>query len=603
MNDTQIGSEVREKIIFVIVVGLFAVLSFQLFKMQILEEPTYEEKSNENSVKKNIVDAPRGVFFDRNFQVLVSNKPSYTIEIMPSEYDTKLNPLLENIFHLEKGEIKEILYEKRRFSKYQPRRIKRDADMQSIAWLEENKEELPGVKYVVEMQRDYSFGIRGSHLFGYTKEITADQLNLASDVYDIGDYIGFNGIEKTYEHYLRGRNGAQFVLVDSKQRTIGNYLEGSNNIKPEKGYDLILSIDAAAQKVAEEAFKGLRGALVAIDPKTGEVLAMVSAPDFDLADFASVTSQDVWTSLRKDESKPMFNRATMSINPPGSTHKMLLALAALQEGVITQSDYINCQGGLQFGDRFFKCLHVHGKVNVVTAIEKSCNTFFYHTILKLGLDKWAKYSKEFGFGSRTGIDISEESPGIQPDSRYYNRVYGVGKWTRGYVVSLGIGQGELSATPVQLAKYVSLLANNGESVTPHIVKGFIKSGSNEFTPIEYPKVKVDIDKKYFDIVKEGMFDVVQGEGTARNIRTPGLNIAGKTGTAQNPHGKDHAQFIGFAPFEDPKIAVAVIVENVGYGSTYAAPIALKVIKAYLRFKDKPAPVKEVIASADEEEMH
>lgn len=602
MNDSQIGSALREKIIFIIVIGLFAVLSFQLFKMQILDEPAYEVKSNENSVKKSIIDAPRGVFFDRNFKVIVSNKPSYTIEITPSEYNTELNPLLEKIFKLDKGYIQEVLYEKRRFSKYQPRRIKRDADIQSIAWLEENNGKFPGVKYIVEMQRDYSFGINGSHIFGYTKEISAEQLSLANDVYDIGDYIGSSGIEKTYEVYLRGRNGAQFVLVDSKQRTIGNYLEGTHNTKPIKGFDLILSIDAEAQKAAEEAFKGLKGALVAIEPSTGEVLAFVSAPDFNLSDFTSVTSQDIWTNLRIDEDKPLFNRATMSINPPGSTHKMLSALAALQEGIITTSDYINCSGGYQFGNRFFKCTHVHGKVNVITAIEKSCNTFFYQLILKTGFDKWAEYSSKFGFGSKTGIDISEESPGIQPNSEYYNRVYGQGKWTKGYIVSLGIGQGELSTTPVQLAKYVSLIANNGKTRTPHIVKGFIKSGTNEFTPIEYPEVEVKIDQENFDIVKEGMFKVVQGEGTARNIRIPGLNIAGKTGTAQNPHGKDHAQFIGFAPFENPRIAIAVMVENVGFGSTYAAPIAQKVIKAYLRINGNAAINQNIAAKELKENL-
>ncbi|MBU2492563.1 MAG: penicillin-binding protein 2 [Bacteroidetes bacterium] len=602
MNDSQIGSALREKIIFIIVIGLFAVLSFQLFKMQILDEPAYEVKSNENSVKKSIIDAPRGVFFDRNFKVIVSNKPSYTIEITPSEYNTELNPLLEKIFKLDKGYIQEVLYEKRRFSKYQPRRIKRDADIQSIAWLEENNGKFPGVKYIVEMQRDYSFGINGSHIFGYTKEISAEQLSLANDVYDIGDYIGSSGIEKTYEVYLRGRNGAQFVLVDSKQRTIGNYLEGTHNTKPIKGFDLILSIDAEAQKAAEEAFNGLKGALVAIEPSTGEVLAFVSAPDFNLSDFTSVTSQDIWTNLRIDEDKPLFNRATMSINPPGSTHKMLSALAALQEGIITTSDYINCSGGYQFGNRFFKCTHVHGKVNVITAIEKSCNTFFYQLILKTGFDKWAEYSSKFGFGSKTGIDISEESPGIQPNSEYYNRVYGQGKWTKGYIVSLGIGQGELSTTPVQLAKYVSLIANNGKTRTPHIVKGFIKSGTNEFTPIEYPEIEVKIDQENFDIVKEGMFKVVQGEGTARNIRIPGLNIAGKTGTAQNPHGKDHAQFIGFAPFENPRIAIAVMVENVGFGSTYAAPIAQKVIKAYLRINGNAAINQNIAAKELKENL-
>jgi penicillin-binding protein 2 len=375
------------------------------------------------------------------------------------------------------------------------------------------------------------------------------------------------------------------VLVDSRQRIISRYLSGKEDINPIKGKDLVLTLDLPTQKKAEELFLGKKGAVVAIEPSTGEIIAFTSSPSFDLNSFASVTSGATWNDLVNDPDKPLFNRATMSIYPPGSTIKMLEALIGLEENIIDKDYTINCQGGYRFGDRFFKCTHVHGTVDLERSIEKSCNTYYYKLMLDIGLEKWAEYMRKFGFGSKTEVDISEESSGLVPDTEYYNRVYGPRGWTRGFLVSLGIGQGELSATPIQLAQYVSLLANFGETYKPHFVKGYINE-DGELVKFPFEKIRVDIKKENFEIVRKGMYNVVNESGTATWIKRQDVVIAGKTGTSQNPHGKDHALFVGFAPYDNPKIAVAVFVENVGFGSTHAAPIARDLILSYLRL-DQP----------------
>lgn len=582
MNDTNFGSIIRRRIFFVAIILFVSIIFFRLFHMQILEQPLYSTKADENSVKPIYQTAPRGVFFDRNYQVMVGNKPLFTLRITPAEYDNKLTPYLEAILGMPEGYISRILKQNEQISKYIPRRIAKDVNFKVIAWYEENSSKLPGVDYVIETQRDYSFGIMGSHMFGYSKEISSNVLQQRKSEYSMGDEIGFSGIEKTYEDVLRGQKGVKYVLVDSHQKTIGKYKNGEEDKAAIKGYDLVLTIDKEAQLVAEQAFKDKRGALVAIEPSTGEILAFVSAPEFSLQDFATVTSNEVWNKLNADKDKPMFNRATMSIYSPGSTFKMLSALTALEEGIIDTNYRVNCGGGFQFGDRFFKCLHVHGSVNVTTAIEKSCNTFFYQLILKIGLDKWAEYSNKFGFGKKSGIDIPEESPGILPTKKYYDKAFGLDRWPKGILVSLGIGQGELSVTPMQLAQYAALFANYGKSAVPHFLKGYIETTTGKFVEVKPRTFDINISPKSFDVVRYAMYKVVNGAGTAGNIRLPDIAIAGKTGTAQNPHGDDHAVFIGFAPYENPKIAIAVIVENVGFGSVHAAPIARDVIKAYLQ---------------------
>ena len=583
MKSSGFGLIERKSIIFFIIAASFALLAFRLFQMQIINHEEYDEKSASNSIKAIEQTPLRGVFLDRNGEVVVSNIPAYTLRITPAEYDRKLNRILENVLDVDSGYIDKILYNNRIYSKYIPVRIKRGIDFKTVSWLEENSEFLPGVDYIVEMQRGYPAGIMGSHMFGYTKEISPEQLEKENDYYEPGDYVGNNGIEKAYEKYVRGVKGYNYVLVDSRRKEIGRFRNGNADVPSIKGNDLVLSIDADVQRAGEEAFVGYRGAFVAIEPKTGEVLGLGSFPDYDLNEFSYVTSREFLSKLYNDKDKPLFNRATMSIKPPGSTFKIMEAVAALDLGVINTSTTFYCSGGFTYG-RYFKCDGVHGSLNVIHAIEKSCNVFFYNLIYKIGIDNWHNYALKFGFSQKTGIDIGEEAKGFIPSSKYYEKIYGP-NWPRSIMASLGIGQGEVSITPIQLAKYVSLIANDGVTYTPHLVKGYLDNTSKEFVPFKFDKIDVGIDKKIFNIVKQGMFLVVNGSGTAVRIKSNEIQIAGKTGTAQNPHGKDHALFIGFAPFDDPQIAVAVVVENVGFGATYAAPIAKKLIEAYL-LKDK-----------------
>jgi penicillin-binding protein 2 len=589
-----VDSNIRKKILSLIVVGAFAMLVIQLFNMQIVQNELYNEKSAENSIK-GIVQTPlRGVFYDRNYKLLVNNKPAFTLLITPSNYDKKLDHVIETVLNAEPGTISKILKNNSIYSKYIPIRIQRDVNFNVVAWVEENAEKLPGVSYMVELERAYEDSVNGSHMYGYTKEVGKKLLD-EDHFYEMGDFTGYTGIEKTYEKLLRGEKGIKYILVDSKRKEIGKFNEGINDKNSIKGDDLVLSIDADIQKIAEDGFKDKKGALVAIEPKTGEILAFVSAPEYNLNDFTTVTSKDIWSELNNNPDKPLFNRATLSANPPGSTFKMLAAIAALDEGIITTQTTFYCGGGFNFG-RFFKCHGGnHGSLNVIHAIEHSCNSFFYQLILRIGLDKWSEYGKRFGFGQKTGIDISEERPGILPSTDYYNNRYGKNGWTKGFIVSLGIGQGELSVTPLQLANYVSLIANNGKSFTPHLVKGYLDA-NKKLVPFKFPEIDTKVSQNTFDIVKEGMFLVVNGAGTATFVKLPDVNVAGKTGTAQNPHGKDHAWFVGFAPYEDPKIAVAVFVENAGFGATWAAPIAKAVIREYMKKIKNP---KSIIKKAEE----
>jgi penicillin-binding protein 2 len=275
---------------------------------------------------------------------------------------------------------------------------------------------------------------------------------------------------------------------------------------------------------------------------------------------------------------------------------MLAAIAALDMGVIDESYVTTCGGGFTFG-RFFKCHGNHGTVNVVTAIEKSCNSFFYRLIYKIGIDKWKEYATKFGFGNMTGVDLTEEVPGLIPDENYYIKRYGE-KWPRSIMASLGIGQGEVSVTPLQLATYASLIANNGRTKVPHVVKGYLDENSEKLVSLNFQEINTGVSQEALDIVKKGMYLVVNGHGTATHIKLPDIEICGKTGTAQNPHGNDHAWFVGFAPYENPKIAIAVLVENVGFGGTHAAPIAKNVIEAYMNsFKGEGTTFENKIAVA------
>jgi len=450
------GLLTRKLLLFGICLAIAVVLVIRLIQLQLLNQEEYGRESQKNAVKTITITPARGLMFGRNNQIVVDNRPTYTVTITPNEFDTTKFAEVSLLLGIPEDKLKEELRKVKGTNRFNPQRIKRDVDFKTIAYIAENEKLLHGVDYQVESLRLYSDKFRASHIFGYVKEISEKQLaNQIGDYYKQGDLIGVKGLEKTYEDYLRGEKGYEFVNVDVKGREIGSVNDGRDDILPVNGSDIYLSMDEQLQEYTEMLMKNKRGAVIAMDPRNGEILCMVSNPDFDLNIFSGPTDPKILSALMTDKDKPMFNRVTMTNYPPGSTWKMMMGLAGLASGDITTTSTISCPGAFVYGGRTFGDHGAYGSINITRALEVSANTFFYKLALQLGLDNYHKYSAMFGFGKKTGIDISDELPGRLPSVEYYNKVYGVGKWTQGFIVSLGIGQGELGVTPVQMVAYTS----------------------------------------------------------------------------------------------------------------------------------------------------
>lgn len=592
----------RRNTLYIGIALLFILFIARLVQLQLLYQDVYGKKSEENSIRQIAREPLRGNIYDRNGKLIVDNRPSYTVTITPAEFHTQTIPYLADILSLEPELILERFKKGKLYNRFAPIKIKRDIDFRTLSIIEENRGKLTGVDYQIETKRFYPTDARAPHLFGYTNEVSDLQISEMPDEYRLGDIIGTTGLESRYESALRGRKGYDFITVNARGQMLGPYNEGRSDIQSSEGNDLFLALDLDLQAFAESLLNGKHGAIVAIDPQDGGVLALVSKPDFDLSLFGSVTPIDMWNALNNDPSKPLFNRATMTRYPPGSTFKLVLAASALQEGVINTSWSINCKGAFQFGNKVFKDLHVHGPTNIVEAIQRSCNVFFYQLMLKNGFERWTRYGREFGFGSPTGIDIIEENPGLLPSEEYYDRTYGKGKWTEGYLISLGIGQGEVGVSPLQMVCHAATFSNNGIYYTPRVVQKIRDKETGTFHSLPIQSRKLNISPHTLAIIRDGMYrgvNVAGGTGSASRIQ--GVIVAGKTGTAQNPHGKDHSWFIGFAPIEQPKIAICVLIENAGFGGAIAAPIAGLCMEKYLyrsiiRYKETaPIALKENVS--------
>lgn len=598
MIDSQFGSFSRRNAFNGFITIVTIIFLGRLYQLQLVEQTEYGKKSEENSIQPITQEPIRGFLFDRNGTLIVDSRPSYTLTITPHEYNDANTDFLASILRVSPDYIRERVRRGRQYSVFQPVKVLRDLDFRTISAYEENRDRLPGVDYIVESKRFYTTPARASHLLGYTKEISDRLLSETGGYYKQGDVIGSAGLESSYEQLLRGEKGVEYMLRNARGQLIGNYEEGKHDIPSKDGFDLFLSLDCRLQTVAESLLAGKRGSVVAIDPRNGELLAMASTPDFDLADFSGITPTELWRMLNENPEVPLYNRATLTRYPPGSTFKMVLATAGLNDGIISTEWTANCPGSFRFGNKTFMCTHgrAHGRVNITRALQVSCNVFFYNLMLKVGLDRWSKYASMFGFGHITGIDIPEENSGLIPSTQYYDRVYGKGGWTQGYLVSLGIGQGEVGVSPLQMAIYASELANGGYFYQPHAVRGVKIKRTGRIDSVQYASHIMDVQKTTWDIVRNGLRLAVLPGGTGTAARIPGIEIAGKTGTAQNPHGKDHAWFIGFAPYENPRIAVAVIVENAGFGGTEAAPVAGRVMEQYLYgeiIRDNPEKMKNI----------
>lgn len=569
-----------------VIILCFSVLLGRLYYLQVVSQSELGEISSKNSIRRIPIEASRGLMLDRNNIPLVDNQPLYSIQVLPAEFDFKHLPLLSKLTEIPVDELKKTIKEGRAYSKFVPVKIKRDISFKVLSSVEENLWKLPGVDFAIESKRKYLDSVHGSHMYGYTRVISKKMLeSLPPDEYSRDDIIGYSGLEKTYENILRGKKGERFVLVNSLGKVTGKYENGNNDQPAMKGNNLHLTIDAGLQSLAEKqlALTEKSGAIVAMDPQNGEILALCSYPDYDPNLMSGYTNQKTWRKISGSKGRPLFNRATQTRYPPGSTYKLILAIAGLEEHLITPNTTYTCTGYFHYGNRSFLCHggHGHGKVNLLEAIEQSCNVYFYTTMYKVGLKLWAHYGSMFGFGSLTGLDLPDEQTAPLPSKNYFDKRYGSRGWTQGYLVSLAIGQGEMGASPLQMAAYTATIANKGTYYTPHLVKGYTDRQTDAFVPITFESKKLPISEKTFNIVQKGMRMVVE-TGTARRAQIEDIAVAGKTGTAQNPHGEDHAWFIGFAPYENPQIAIAVLVENAGYGGSVSAPIAQKMMSYYLK---------------------
>ncbi len=571
--------------VYALLAIVFTTLLARLFYLQVIEQSFLKEVSSQNSIRKLPIDAPRGLMFDRNGVVVVDNQPLYTLQITPSEFERKSLPLLSELLGVSMTDLEAKIAEGRAYNRFAPTKVIRDLTPLQLARVEENLWRLPGVSFAMESKRKYLPNVRGSNIFGYAKAISkAMYEKMSKEIYARDDIIGYRGLEKYYEDVLRGTKGTRYLLVNSLGRQVGDWEGGAKNIPYQTGNDLYLTIDSELQGVAESLLTatGKSGAFVAMDVRNGDLLACTSQPDYDLNILGGFTEASAWQAIVNDPRNPLFDRTIQTRYPPGSTYKMISTIAALEDSVATPSTTFYCTGHFKFGNKDFLCHRGsgHGSVDMTRAIQVSCNSYFYNLVRRIGFERWTKYGKMFGFGQKTGVDIPDEQTATIPSPEYFDKLYGKRGWTEGYIISLGIGQGEMGASPMQMVRYAAALGS-GTLLQPRFVSAYRDKNSGAIVELPTVQEKLPISKSTLDLVRNGMLLAVES-GTGGRARVPNVKVAGKTGTAQNPHGEDHAWFICFAPFEKPTVAIAVLVENAGFGGTIAAPIAGEWLKRYFQ---------------------
>lgn len=578
--DRSFGSITRKRAFLVITGAILLIFTGRLVQLQIIQGSEYRSRSEAQGIKQIVREPIRGAIYDRYGHAIVANIPSYSVLVTPNKITPETKVLLARILGTDTTTINEKI-KQYKTNDYSPVRVWRDVDRVAWARLNELHTELPGVDIVEESKRAYAGNIRASHILGYTKEISKDEITKLGDYYTPGDVIGKSGIENAFEDHLRGEKGYEFVAVNNRGQRVYAFNDGKNDRTPSNGFDLYLGLDAGLQQYAEQLMKEYHGAVVAIDPNNGEILAMVSAPDYDPNIFSGITSTAEYKKLSEDPSVPLLNRTTQAVYPPGSTWKMLMVVAGMMEGIITPTTTISCPGSFTMGGNTWKCHGGHGSVNAQRAIHVSCNVFFYKLALQLGIDNYSKYGKMFHFGERLGVDVLEGRTRL-PSREYYDKSFGKNKWPKGVLVNLGIGQGELGVNPLQLAAYCGALANGGTWYQPHLVRAVKNGQLGQIERVKYEAEDMGIPREVIEVIQKGMYDVVNTPGgTARGARLDSILVAGKTGTAQAGKGKaDHAWFVCYAPFDKPKIAMCILVENRGFGGTYSAPIARKLLRYF-----------------------
>ncbi len=597
----QVTKSIRGRILAILMVAFFLLLVGKLVQLQVVSYDYYFQMSEENRIRLVPRTAMRGKIVDREGRTLATDRPAYTVSVIPSEIRqlARLSEELAPLLSMEKKNIEQKIKE-RRSRKFEPIPIRRDIEFASVCIIEESNELFPGVMYQLDHARTYPYGNITAHLIGYTGEVDERESKMQ---FRIGSMIGRAGVEKQYDQPIRGIDGIDYQEVSATGRILGS-LETKPNKDPIPGSELGLSLDIDLQILCDSLFgDSLSGAAVFINPKNGEVLAMISKPNYDANLFSGFVPRDAYQQLSSDERRPLLDRVIRGTYPPGSTSKLLTAGAALELGLIDVNTHFKaCYGGYQFGNRYFRCHKKsgHGSQDVYGAIEVSCDTYFYQVGLKLGLTNFSNFAKKCGFDVLTGIDVPAERAGSVPTEEWYNKTYGKYGWTKAVLLNLGIGQGELLTTPIGLAEFYCGIANWGTVIKPHLMR-YIRSANGELTQAS-PEVlrQLPFSESTLAILKEGCRRVVQGgAGTAARSRIDGIEMGGKTGTAQNPHGNEHAWFCAFAPFHDPTIVGCVIVENAGHGSVAAAPIVKQIFIRYfqktgLLAPPPPPPIEDIV---------
>jgi penicillin-binding protein 2 len=576
---------------------VLAIIIVAFFRTQILGHGKYQLQSETNRLRPIPLPAPRGIIYDRNGRVLAENVPGYAVSLLPGPEANLRSTLarIASIANLDSIAIERVLQRARK-APYQPALVLGDAPFSVVSALEERRIAIPGLLIQAEPKRSYPDTAIAAHLLGYVGEVTeGERATRRFAQVRLGGLVGKDGLEREYDDTLRGAEGVRFVEVSARGQMVRE-AEAAANLAPVPGTDLHTTLDLDLQKYIAQIFPpGQRGAVMALNPNTGEVLALFSAPGFDPNAFVGGISAPYWRSLNESAARPLLDRAIQARYPPGSTWKLAVAAMGLKRGTVGPRSHmpIPCRGGLQYGNRFFRCwnAHGHGDLTLTEAIAQSCDVYFYQLGIKLGVSSLLEDANAWGFRGRTGIDLPGEIPSEFPTGpEYYDRLYGPRRWTSAVALNLAIGQGENAQTLVQMVRLYQQLASDGRMRTPFVVR------LNPAAARATENASLDLSPDQLSILRRAMIAVVE-QGTARGSRLASLQIAGKTATSQNPHGADHGWFIGFAPAEKPEIVVGAIVEFAEHGSTIA-PLVSRVIAHYLGIDETRARQMRVIVPAD-----
>ncbi len=544
------------------------------FRTQIIDHSKYELQSQNNRLRPINQPAPRGIITDRHGIVIAENVPGYTVALLPMPEDTLRERLqrIAPVLHLDAAAIERVLQRYRK-APYQSAVVMTDAPFDVVSKLEERRLTLPGVVIQTEPKRYYPDSAAVAHVIGMVGEVTEQDLaGPRGQPLRLGELVGKDGLERSYDDTLRGKDGEKFVEVSALGYVVRD--SAAPELPPVAGASLQTTLDLDLQRYVSQVFPAaMHGALVALDPTTGGILALYSAPGYDPNAFVGGVSPDYWRALSLNDAHPLLNRAIQARYPPGSTWKLAVAAMALRRGVATMNTRmpIPCRGGLQYGDRFFHCWNQlgHGSLTLEQAIAQSCDVYFYQLGLKLGLTSLLEDANDWGFRARTGVDLPGELQPIFPSGpEYFDRIYGPRRWSSGVALNLAIGQGENTQTLLNMVRLYQMLASDGKSRTPYLVR-----------PTSEPPYNLDLTPEQLASLRQAMINVVE-QGTARGARLSDLKIAGKTGTAQNSQGPNHGWFIGFAPADNPQIVVGAVLEFARHG-TAAAPLVARVIAHYL----------------------